>query len=224
MFTPASQAWHCLEVSPQSHSSPGDSGSATDWLAAAFATPGKSSDTRLPFYKIACFDPIADQALLAASVLLVHLLSATPLSLNNNLSMLALPSAVERACSAEVKHICISATRHKKETFAFIQGWSECPSWLPRILCLRVWDASHTPEHDPDDAAIWGEFDEKQARWPAWILVGAAVSLVSTAPSPGNQRLTQSAAWSLIRAAANGSCIGIYIAIEFFHDQTFLQV
>ena len=104
-----------------------------------------------------------------------------------------------------------------------VQGWSDCPAWLPRLFCLRVWDAGHTPDHDPDDAAVWGEFDEQQARWPAWILVGAAVSIFSSAPAPGSQRAINSAVWSLLRAAANGLCVGVYIALEFFHDQAFLQ-
>ena len=85
-----------------------------------------------------------------------------------------------------------------------------------------MWDASHKPEHDPDDAAVWGEFGERQERWPGWILVGATVYLIQAAPWSGGPGA--SAVAKLLQAAGSGFAIGAYLALEFFHAQPFVQV
>ena len=109
-----------------------------------------------------------------------------------------------------------------RQFFCNLKGGSSCPEWLPSSVCLRLWDAAHTPEHDPDDEAVWAEFGQSQARWPAWILMGSALSVVSAAT--GQKSATFSTSRSIAQAALSGLTIGIYLAMEFFQGQGFLQV
>ena len=51
-----------------------------------------------------------------------------------------------------------------------IQGGAKCPH-LPFGLCPRLWDAAHAPEHEIDDAAIYGSGMGRRENWPSWLLV-----------------------------------------------------
>lgn len=103
-----------------------------------------------------------------------------------------------------------------------MQGGASCPGWAPSFFCLRLWDAAHAPDHEVDDEAIWAEFGEAQARWPAWVLLGAALSAVTTATNRGSGSIPASR--SIAQAALSGFTIGVYIALEFFQGQELLQV
>ena len=53
------------------------------------------------------------------------------------------------------------------------QGGAKCPH-LPFGLCPRIWDSAHVPEHELDDAAIYGSGLGRREHWPSWLLVRSA--------------------------------------------------
>ncbi len=62
-------------------------------------------------------------------------------------------------------------------SLTLLQGGARCPH-LPFGLCPRLWDAAHTPEHELDDAAIYGSALGRRENWPSWLLVRRAPNVI----------------------------------------------
>ena len=103
-----------------------------------------------------------------------------------------------------------------------IKGGGECPQ-LPLALCPRLWDASHTPEHEMDDVAVYGDGLRRREHWPLWLVVAASFSgiLASTSAIKSNVLF---APIRLIQGGISGILVGGYMALEFFQGMYQVQV
>lgn len=103
-----------------------------------------------------------------------------------------------------------------------IKGGGECPQ-LPLALCPRLWDASHTPEHEMDDVAVYGDGLRRREHWPLWLVVAASFSgiLASTSAIRANALF---APIRLIQGGVAGLLVGGYMALEFFPGMYQVQV
>ncbi len=103
-----------------------------------------------------------------------------------------------------------------------IKGGGECPQ-LPLALCPRLWDASHTPEHEVDDVAVYGDGLRRREHWPLWMVVAASFSgiLASTSAIRANALF---APIRLIQGGVAGLLVGGYMALEFFPGMFQVQV
>eukprot|EP00887_Chlorella_sp_A99_P005591 scaffold1.g5591.t1 len=102
-----------------------------------------------------------------------------------------------------------------------LAGGARCPR-LPLGLCPRLWNEAHTPEHEEDDVAIWGDGTRRREHWPLWLLVGA-VSAGLAAITQGGGAAAGAVALRLGRAAAAAALASGYLALEFFPGQPLLQ-
>lgn len=102
-----------------------------------------------------------------------------------------------------------------------IKGGAECPK-LPLALCPRLWDASHTPEHEVDDVAVYGDGLRRREHWPLWLLVIASFfgMLAATSSIPKGSSY---APMRLIQAAMSGVLVGGYMSWEFFPGMVQVQ-
>ena len=102
-----------------------------------------------------------------------------------------------------------------------IKGGAECPK-LPLALCPRLWDASHTPEHEEDDVAVYGDGLRRREHWPLWLIVSASFFgiLAATSKVSVNARF---APIRLLQASISGALVGAYMALEFFPGMQLVQ-
>lgn len=102
-----------------------------------------------------------------------------------------------------------------------VKGGTLCPN-LPFGLCPRIWDEGHVPEHEVDDVSMYGAGVLQREHWPLWMLVAAVLSGLMALTSGG--RVSSSSGLKLAFAALSGTCVGLYMALEFFPRQGVLQV
>ena len=79
----------------------------------------------------------------------------------------------------------------------------------------------HQP-NDGDDISIWGEYGDRSRDWFTWILVVAALSMLSSATQDPSKIRRPFRSISLL--AFCGLSLGVYLALEFFPGQLILQV
>ena len=101
-------------------------------------------------------------------------------------------------------------------------GWA-CPRWLLLGLCPRLWDEAHMPGAEEDDAAIYGEALARRKHWPAWMLLGAALTGMTASMSGAARGAAASLAGRLGYAAASAACVGAYLALELVPGEPLLQ-
>jgi hypothetical protein len=104
-----------------------------------------------------------------------------------------------------------------------IKGGAECPK-LPLALCPRLWDASHTPEHEVDDVAVYGDGLRRREHWPLWFVVAASFSGILASTSAVSSKNAVFAPVRLIQGTISGALIGGYMALEFFPGMYQVQV
>jgi hypothetical protein len=103
-----------------------------------------------------------------------------------------------------------------------IKGGAECPK-LPLALCPRLWDASHTPEHEQDDVAVYGDGLRRREHWPLWFIVSASFFGILAATSKIAENATF-APLRLIQGGVAGLLVGGYMSLEFFPGMFQVQV
>jgi len=103
-----------------------------------------------------------------------------------------------------------------------IKGGAECPK-LPLALCPRLWDASHTPEHEQDDVAVYGDGLRRREHWPLWFVVAASFSGILASTSAIRENV-MFAPVRLIQGGVAGLLVGGYMALEFFPGMYQAQV
>jgi hypothetical protein len=103
-----------------------------------------------------------------------------------------------------------------------LAGGAACPAFLPFRLCPRLWDEGHVPEHEQDDAAIWGDGLRRREHWPLWLLAAAALLGLAAATAPPRGRRA-GAPLRAPQAAAAAALVGGYMALEFFPGMPLLQ-
>ncbi len=103
-----------------------------------------------------------------------------------------------------------------------IKGGAECPK-LPLALCPRLWDASHTPEHEQDDVAVYGDGLRRREHWPLWFVVAASFSGILASTSAIRENVLF-APIRLIQGGVAGLLVGGYMALEFFPGMYQAQV
>jgi hypothetical protein len=103
-----------------------------------------------------------------------------------------------------------------------LAGGAACPAFLPFHLCPRLWDEGHVPEHERDDAAIWGDGLRRREHWPLWLLAAAALLGLAAATAPPRGRRA-GAPLRAPQAAAAAALVGGYMALEFFPGMPLLQ-
>ena len=108
----------------------------------------------------------------------------------------------------------------------FVQGLAVCPN-LPFGLCPRLFDETHMPEANEDDAALYGTDSAGSNPAASWLLVLAGIiGLAALVPSASG-RSTSSA----VQRSRTGGCafvlgliVGMYLSLQLFPGQRLLQV
>ncbi|CAG9466123.1 unnamed protein product [Pedinophyceae sp. YPF-701] len=106
-----------------------------------------------------------------------------------------------------------------------VHGGAKCPH-LPFGLCPRLWDASHVPDNQIDDYAIYGPAMGVRRHWPLWLLILAAVLMLG-ALGGGRQAGQRQAARAAIRGGAGiaaGALVGGYVALELTPGMPAIQL
>ena len=85
------------------------------------------------------------------------------------------------------------------------------------------YDAEHVPDTEIDEARMYGARDTPHHGWPSWLLMLAGLTAMFAMSSPQKQTASISALRCVFGAICGG-CVGLYMALEYFVEQTGLTI